>query len=147
MYCTVALLPYLPYTWVWFQAWYFIESRSITWSSTNEVQVLVHWTNPNPCVCPGGEVSPDWHYIYRLTDPLTITCFKIISLPFIYIYPCAVRSSIWVADELHVPPLSSLLRAVLAMWEAVQRKVLQSEKVGKQIKTISKRTGGVCCYG
>ncbi|XP_068538875.1 ena/VASP-like protein isoform X1 [Anas acuta] len=33
------------------------------------------------------------------------------------------------------------------MWEAVQRKVLQSEKVGKQIKTISKRTGGVCCYG
>lgn len=56
-------------------------------------------------------------------------------------------SSIWVADELHVPPLSSLLRVVQAMWEAMQRKVLQSEKLGKQVKTVSKGTGGICCYG
>lgn len=51
------------------------------------------------------------------------------------------------ADELHVPPLSSLLRVVQAMWEAMQRKVLQSEKLGKQVKTVSKGTGGICCYG
>lgn len=68
-----------------------------SWLSTNKVQILLHWSNPKLC-CRSEGVSPcnlPSKHFCRLIDPFTIMCFKIISLPVIYICPCAVFGAVW----------------------------------------------------